>query len=297
MAHVPVLLKEVLEMLDPKPGEAMVDATLGAAGHGLQIAKRLSPGGSFVGIDWDWQGLTAAKEILGKENLDLKKLVLVEDNYARLGEILEEESLEKIDGLLVDLGFSSDQLDDGRGFSFKGKEEPLKMTYSEKALPVYQMLPQLGEQKLIEIIREFSDERYAPRIAKAIVERRRQGLSIVTNKDLAEVVRRAVPKNYERGRIDPATRTFMALRIYANNELDNIRGLLGSLESVMGVGGRVVIISYHSKEDVIIKDFFKDMAWNGRAKLLNKKVIKASKEEVEINPRSRSAKLRAIQIQ
>ena len=297
MAHVPVLLKEVLEMLDPKPGEIMVDATLGAAGHGLQIAKKLAPGGSFVGIDWDWQRLETAKKILEKEDIDLKKLVLVEDNYAELKEILEDESLEKIDGLLLDLGFSSDQLGEGRGFAFKGKEEPLEMTYSRRLLPAYQTLPQLGEQKLIEIIREFSDERYAPRIAKAIVDRRRKGPPIVTNKDLAEIIRRAVPKNYERGRIDPATRTFMALRMYINGELDNIKDLLASLGEVMNSGGRVVIISYHSKEDAIIKSFFKEMAWDGKVKLLNKKVIKASKEEVEINPRSRSAKMRAIQIQ
>ncbi len=297
MAHVPVLLKEVLEMLDPKPGETMVDATLGAAGHGLEIAKMLSPRGGFVGIDWDWKRLETAKEIFEKENLDLKKLVLVEDNYVELKEILKDESLEKIDGLLLDLGFSSDQLSEGRGFSFKGKEEPLEMTYSKRVLPAYQTLPQLGEQKLIEIIRTFSDERYAPRIAKAIIERRREGSPIVTNKDLAEVIRRAVPKNYERGRIDPATRTFMALRIYINGELDNIKDLLASLGEVMNADGRVVIISYHSKEDAIIKDFFKDMAWSGKAKLLNKKVIKASREEIEVNPRSRSAKLRAIQIQ
>jgi len=296
MAHVPVLLKEVLEMLDPHSGEVMVDATLGAAGHGLQIAKKLSPGGSFVGIDWDWQRLQGAKEILEKEDLDLKKLVLVEENYAKLEEILKEESLDKIDGLLLDLGFSSDQLGEGRGFAFKGKEEPLIMTYNTNLLPAYQILPQLGQQKLIDIIRQFSDERYAPRIAKAIVQRRQEGPPIVTNKDLADVIRKAVPKNYERGRIDPATRTFMALRMYLNNELGNIEGVLNSLEKVMNPGGRVVIISYHSKEDGMIKDFFKEMALAGKVTLLNKKIIKASKEEVEINPRSRSAKLRAIKI-
>ncbi|MCR4260941.1 MAG: 16S rRNA (cytosine(1402)-N(4))-methyltransferase RsmH [Candidatus Colwellbacteria bacterium] len=297
MAHVPVLLKEVLEMLDPHPGEVMVDATLGAAGHGLEIAKKLVPGGSFVGIDWDWQRLQVAKEVMEKEDLNLKKLVLVEDNYAKLEEILKDESLGKIDGLLLDLGFSSDQLAEGRGFAFKGEEEPLEMTYNRNALPAYQLLPQLGQQKLIEIIRQFSDERYAPRIAKAIITRRHEGPPIVTNKDLAEVIRRAVPKNYERGRIDPATRTFMALRMYINGELDNIQNLLASLGGVMNSGGRVVIISYHSKEDTIIKSFFKEMAWEGKVKLLNKKVIKASKEELGINPRSRSAKLRAIKIQ
>lgn len=296
MAHVPVLLNEVLQLLDPKPGEKMVDGTLGAAGHGVEIAKRLSPGGIFVGIDWDWQRLQSAKEILEKEDIDLKKLVLVEDNYAELKEILEEEAVGKIDGLLIDLGFSSDQLVEGRGFSFRGKEEPLEMTYSKRVPPAYQVLSQLNEQKLADVIKELSDERYALRIARAIVERRRKGPPIATNKDLAEIVRKAVPRNYEKGRIDPATRTFMALRMHVNGELENIRDLLACLSETVSAQGRVVIISYHSKEDAMIKSFFKEMAWAGKVKLLNKKVVKPSREEVEANPRARSAKLRAIQI-
>ncbi|MEX2054250.1 MAG: 16S rRNA (cytosine(1402)-N(4))-methyltransferase RsmH [Candidatus Colwellbacteria bacterium] len=294
--HTPVLLEEVLEMLDPKPGQTSIDCTLGAAGHGSQIAKRLSPGGTFVGIDWDWQRLATAKENLELEDLDLKKLVLVEGNYAETLDILKDESLGKVDSLLVDLGFSSDQLIEGRGFSFKSKEEPLEMTYSKGAIPAYQLLAQLGSEKIATLLKDLSDERYAHRIARAIVEHRRQG-AILTNKDLAETVRKAVPRNYERGRIDPATRTFMALRMYVNRELENLGDLLLSLEEVMNVGGRVVIISYHSKEDAAIKSFFKKMAYEGKAKLLNKKVIKPSREEMLANPRSRSAKLRAIEIQ
>ncbi|MDZ4231478.1 MAG: 16S rRNA (cytosine(1402)-N(4))-methyltransferase RsmH, partial [Patescibacteria group bacterium] len=242
--HTPVLLKEVLEMLDPKPGQTVVDCTLGAAGHGSEIAKALSPRGIFVGIDWDWQRLEAAKENLEKEELDLKKLVLIEGNYAETVEILKDESLAKVDGLLVDLGFSSDQLGEGRGFSFKGKEEPLEMTYSKGAIPAYQLLAQLGERKITTLLKDLSDERYAERIAKAIVEHRRKG-AILTNKDLAETVRKAVPRNYEKGRIDPATRTFMALRMYANREMENLEDLLKSLEYIVQSGGRVLIISYH----------------------------------------------------
>ncbi len=294
--HTPVLLKEVLEMLDPEPGEVMVDATLGAAGHGAEIAKKISPEGTFVGIDWDWQRLKVAKSQLEKEVADLKKLVLVEGNYAEITEILKEESVGKVDGLLLDLGFSSDQLTEGRGFSFKGSEEPLEMTYSKGAIPAYQILAQLGAEKITGLLRDLSDERYAPRIARAIVERRREE-SILTNKDLAEVVRKAVPRNYERGRIDPATRTFMALRMYVNRELENLEELLGSLDQIMHKQGRVVIISYHSKEDSIVKSFFRQMAYEDKAKLLNKKVIKPSREEAVANPRSRSAKLRAIEIQ
>lgn len=293
--HTPVLLQEVLEMLDVESGETIADVTLGAAGHSRAIAEKLSPGGTLIGIDWDWQRLQMAKRVLEASEINLKKLVLVEGNYAELAEILKDESIEKIDGLLADLGFSSDQLGEGRGFSFQGKEEPLEMTYSKGAIPAYQLLAQLGVEKIATILKEFSDERYALRIAKAIVERRRSK-PIRTNKDLAETVRRAVPRNYERGRIDPATRTFMALRMYVNNELENLEYLLKGLTEVIRPGGRAVIISYHSKEDALVKSFFKQMAYEGKGRILTKKVIKPSKEEMQSNPRSRSAKLRTIEI-
>jgi len=296
MAHTPVLLKEVLEMLNVSAGQSVVDVTLGAAGHGSPIAKAISPGGVFVGIDWDWQRLQMAKRVLEQDDVDLKKLVLVEGNYAEIADILKDEEIGKVDALLADLGFSSDQLTEGRGFSFHGAEEPLEMTYSKGALPAYQALSQLGVQKIATLLKDLSDERYAAGIAKAIVERRREK-PIRTNKDLAETVRRAVPKNYERGRIDPATRTFMALRMYVNGELENLESLLQSLGDVLVPGGRAVIISYHSKEDALVKSFFKQMAYEGKARIINKKVIKPSKDEMQSNPRSRSAKMRVIEMQ
>lgn len=295
MAHIPVLLDEVLDLLDPKPGQVMVDGTAGGGGHTIPIAKALAPGGSMIAIDWDKKRIDDLNQKLSQEDLDLEKLVLVQSNYADLPDILKEESLGGVDGLLVDLGFSSDQLGEGRGFNFKGEEEPLVMTYDNDAQPLYQLLPQLGQNKLTEIIRDLSDERYARRIAKALVEAMRKE-PITTNHQLADVIRASVPRGYEKGRIDPATRTFMALRIYINRELENLGKLLGSLEQVMNKDGVVTIITFHSKEDAIVKSFFKGLAQEGRAELLNKKVIKASRDEVESNPRSRSAKLRGIRI-
>lgn len=293
--HTPVLLSEVLEALDPGSGQTMIDATVGGGGHGMPIAKNLSPGGVFVGVDWDKSRIRELKETLEKEDLDLDRLILVCGNYANLSEILEKEGLGKADGLLVDLGFSSAQLGTGRGFGFSGPEEPLIMTYDEETDPAYLVLATLAEKEIAEIIKDLSDERYAKRIAGRIVEARKNR-PIRTNRDLAEVVRAAVPKNYEHGRIDPATRTFMAFRIYLNRELENLGRLLGELGLLVKPGGRVVIISYHSKEDGMVKHHFKDMEDRGEAELINKKFIGPSDEEVDANRRSRSAKLRAIRM-
>ena len=295
MAHTSVLLEEVLEGLNPSPGEVHVDGTAGGGGHTLEIAKRLSPNGSIVGIDWDSLNIQGLKERFAQEKLDLEKEVLVEGNYAQAGKILKENGLEGADGFLLDLGFSSDQLGNGRGFSFQGEEEPLMMTYSDEQIPLYQVLPTLGEKEIERIIKDLSDERYSRRIAKAIVSRRKER-KILTNKDLAEVIKHAVPKRYERGRINPATRTFMAFRIYINHELENLGKLLGDIDQFMNPGGRVAIISYHSKEDEMVKSAFAQLEEAGKGALIHKKAIKPTEEEIQSNPRSRSAKLRLIKI-
>jgi 16S rRNA (cytosine1402-N4)-methyltransferase len=293
--HIPVLLNEVLEILNPSAGRVMADATVGGGGHGIPIARRLSPGGVFLGIDWDKNRIKELERAITEEKLDLDRLILVCSNYTDLPAILEEEHLGKIDGLLMDLGFSSDQMGSGRGFSFGDPEEPLLMTYSEEDRPAYEVLSVLDERQIAEIISDLSDERYARRIAKAIILTRRER-PIVTNRDLAEIIRRAVPQNYEKGRIDPATRTFMALRIFVNRELENLGRLLGELQRVVKTGGRVAIITYHSKEDAMVKHFFRSLAADGKAALISKKVVQPTEAEVEKNPRSRSAKLRAIEI-
>jgi 16S rRNA (cytosine1402-N4)-methyltransferase len=239
--------------------------------------------------------------MLAKSNLQSMKgkgALLVQGNYADLPEILHRESLPRAQGLLLDLGFSSEQLiASGRGFSFSEatKDEPLLMTYSDDRIPVSQLLREIDEAELANIIYEFGGERLSRRIAKAIKEEGRRR-PIMTSGALADVIRKATPGHYERGRIDPATRTFQALRIYANGELENLSRILSDLPSVVASGGRVVTLSFHSLEDGMIKRAFQAMAKAGIATLLTKKPIPATREEIRENPRSRSAKLRAITI-
>mgnify|MGYP001588133439 FL=1 len=294
MAHAPVLLNEVLEILEPKSGKIFVDGTVGGGGHAVPIIERLAPGGIFLGIDWDETLVRQLADRIKNLTPRLKRVVIRAGNYADLPEILEEEHLGKIDGLLVDLGFASDQLERGKGFSFM-KDEPLIMTYSKDTSPAYQLLNQLNRTELERILRDYGEERYAARIAEAIREREKKSL-IRTTGELAEVVRQAVPNSYERGRINPATRTFMALRIYVNDELENLKKLLRQISEIMNSGGRVAIISFHSLEDRLVKNHFRDLAKEGKVHLLTKKPITPTEEEARANPRSRSAKLRAIEI-
>ena len=294
MAHAPVLLNEVLEILEPKSGKIFVDGTVGGGGHAVPIIERLAPGGIFLGIDWDEELIKNLESRIKNLTPRLKRVVIRAGNYADLPEILEEEHLGKIDGLLVDLGFASDQLERGKGFSFM-KDEPLIMTYSKDTSPAYQLLNQLNRTELERILRDYGEERYAARIAEAIREREKKSL-IRTTGELAEVVRQAVPNSYERGRINPATRTFMALRIYVNDELENLKKLLRQISEIMNSGGRVAIISFHSLEDRLVKNHFRDLAKEGKVHLLTKKPITPTEEEARSNPRSRSAKLRAIEI-
>ena len=294
MAHAPVLLNEVLEILEPKSGKIFVDGTVGGGGHAVPIIERLAPGGIFLGIDWDEELIKNLESRIKNLTPRLKRVVIRAGNYADLPEILEEEHLGKIDGLLVDLGFASDQLERGKGFSFM-KDEPLIMTYSKDTSPAYQLLNQLNRTELERILRDYGEERYAARIAEAIREREKKSL-IRTTGELAEVVRQAVPNSYERGRINPATRTFMALRIYVNDELENLKKLLRQISEIMNSGGRVAIISFHSLEDRLVKNHFRDLAKEDKVHLLTKKPITPTEEEARSNPRSRSAKLRAIEI-
>jgi len=304
-AHVPVLLNEVLRILSPKSaplrpsgfegqGKVIVDGTVGSGGHAMLIIEKLAPNGVFVGIDWDEAAVEKLEERIRKYEVGMKKLVLRVGNYADLPKILKSERIAKVDGVLLDLGFSSEQLEGGNGFSF-AKDEPLIMTYSEDRLPAYKALKQLSKMELTEIIRTYGEERYAMPIAKAIWERERKQ-PIKTSGELVEVIRRAVPKNYERGRINPATRTFMALRIYLNDELGNLEKFLESVPQVMAKGGKIVVISFHSLEDRLVKNHFRNLVGGGKAKLLTKKPITPTEEEARANPRSRTAKLRAIEI-
>lgn len=291
--HIPVLLNEVIKQLNPKPKDFIIDGTIGGGGHSLEIFSRISPGGILLGVDLDKNLLRLAKKRILEESGDkakTTKLILVEGNYADLPKILKKKKLPKADGLLLDLGFSSDQLNSGKGFSFMN-DEPLIMTYGEGE-PVKKIIRNLSEKELAKIIFELSNERFSRAIAKAIKEREKIK-PIETSGELAEIIRKRLPKNYERGRIDPATRTFQALRIYANKELDNLKKALSNLLEVLKPGGRAVIISFHSLEDAIVKNYFKTMEKERKIKILNKKPIVPSEDEIKKNPSSRSAKLRS----
>ena len=285
--HTPVLLHEVVKFLEPSPWGFFIDGTIDGGGHAAEILKRISPGGMLLGVDWD------ETMIAGKTQN--KNTVLVHGNYADLPEILKNEKLPKADGLLLDLGFSSEQLEaSGRGFSFM-KNEPLLMTYDSSRKPVKEILREVNEEMLAKIIFEFGGERFSRKIAKAIKEKERRK-RIETTGELSETIRSAVPGNYERGRIEPATRTFQALRIYANDELGNLERVLKNLPEILKRGGRAAIITFHSLEDRIVKNSFRDMQRQNILNILTKKPVTPSREEMRENPRSRSAKLRAAVI-
>lgn len=292
--HVPVLLHEVLRFLDPHPGDLIIDGTVDGGGHAAAIAERIGTEGKLLGLDWDEKLLARCRaRFAGQENI-----VLAHGNYAELPAIMEERGLPQADGLLVDLGFSSEQLEaSGRGFSFgeDARNEPLLMTYDDSMTPAWRILREEKEEAIANVIYELGGERMSRRIAKAIKDRGRRR-PIMTAGELADTVRETLPGSYERGRIDPATRTFQALRIYANGELENLKKLLAELGSVVGPGGRAVIITFHSIEDGIVKRAFQEMGKTGTAEVLTKKPVEASREEIKENPRSRSAKVRAVRI-
>lgn len=288
MAHLPVLLKETIEILNPQPGEFFIDGTLDGGGHAKEIIKKISPGGKFLGIDWDRDMIDKFNPPAGGQK---SQIILVNDNYKNLAMILKNKKLNKADGLLLDLGFSSEQLEQsGRGFSFR-KDEPLLMTYSDKEKPTHRWLKELKETALTKIIREFGEERQAQKIARAI----KKNLPILTSKKLAAVVA-AVPNNYERGRIHPATRTFQALRLFVNQELENLKKVLDDIFQILNPGGRLAVITFHSLEDRIVKNRFRELTRIEKVALLTKKPIRPTPAEIYKNPRSRSAKLRALQI-
>jgi len=236
MPHTPVLLNEIIKFLEPKSGDFVIDGTIDGGGHATEILKRILPKGKLLGIDLDKESLENARiEISASikgHNLKVNgNLLLIHGNYADIPKIIEEHDLPKADGLLLDLGFSSNQLEvSGKGFSFN-KDEPLMMTYDNRRPTVKELLKELSENELAQIIHNFSGERYARRIAKAIKVQEQQH-AIETSREFADVITKAVPRGYERGRIQPATRTFQALRIYANDELANLEKALNTLPNV-----------------------------------------------------------------
>ncbi|MBL7053062.1 MAG: 16S rRNA (cytosine(1402)-N(4))-methyltransferase RsmH [Candidatus Portnoybacteria bacterium] len=287
--HQPVLLNEVLEYLNPSPGKNFIDCTIGFGGHALSILEKNKPAGKVLGIDSENKVL----EIL-KEKVSDQRLILAQGNFINLKEIAAENKFTLINGILLDLGISSWHFEkSGKGFSFQ-KNEPLIMNYSGKELTAEEIVNEWTENELMEIFREYGEERYARSIARVICQKRKIE-PIKTTDQLVEIIKQAVPGKYRYRRIHFATKTFQALRIAVNDELDNLKKVLPQAIEVLETEGRLVVISFHSLEDRIVKHFFRQAAKDGFIKILTKKPIMASQEEIELNPRSRSAKLRAIE--
>ncbi len=285
MVHIPVLTKEVMEYLDPKPNENFVDGTLGYGGHTTAILERTGPKGMVLGIEAD-------KE-LSKILPVSKRLILVNDSYANLKDIVAKEKFKKVSGILLDVGMSSWHLDQsGRGFSFQ-KNEPLDMRYDlSNPLTAKKILNFWSENEISNILREYGQEDFADKISKEII-RERKFREIATTHQLVEIIKRVVPPRYLHAKISPATRSFQALRIAVNDELNNLKKVLPAAIEILTSGGRIVVISFHSLEDKIVKDFFKEEAKKNSIQILTKKPITPSFGEIKNNARARSAKLRA----
>jgi len=289
-SHIPVLLKEAIDFLAVKRGGTYVDATLGLGGHSFEIAKLLGREGRLIGFDKDPAALERARQKLSEPPAELKddwpEMRFEHCSFANLGEVLEANS---IDGLLADLGVSSLQLEDAsRGFSFQA-DGPLDMRMNpQEGMTADQVVNRMDETSLANVIYEFGEERRSRRIARAIVRAR----PIKSTQHLVEVVS-AAARSMKHERIHPATRTFQAIRIFVNHELDDVKALLGSAPTALKKNGRVVIISFHSLEDRIVKDAMREGKQKGWYEVLTKKPVIATEEEIESNPRSRSAKLRA----
>ena len=295
MIHETVLLKETVDGLNLKKGDVVFDGTLGGGGHSEYVANVFGKDVKIVAVDRDSEALKRAEERLKNVGANYS---LVLSDYRNITEVLADLKIEKVQGIILDLGLSSNQLDEsGRGFSFKN-DEPLFMTFTAPGdLPTVTaetVVNQWGEETLADIIYGYADERYAKRIDKKIIESRDEK-EIKTTNDLVEIVRLAVPAVYRKGKIHFATKTFQAIRMAVNDELGALREGLEKGFAKLSSGGRMSVISFHSGEDRIVKNYFRDWSKEKKAILINKKPIIASKEEIIKNSRSRSAKLRIIE--
>ena len=301
VGHAPVLLKEAIDFLAVQRGGTVIDATVGLGGHSFEIAKRLGAPGHLIAVDKDPAALEIARArlVVGRRSLvvgetgqpansDWPDVTLLHGSFA---EIANDQAPASIDGLLADLGVSSLQFDTAaRGFSFQA-DAPLDMRMnplSERTAE--QVVNHLDERELADVIYEFGEERRSRRIARAIVRSR----PVHTTRELVAVIS-AAARSMKHERIHPATRTFQALRIFVNRELDDLRDLLLAAPRILKPGGRLVIISFHSLEDRIVKDALRDGVKQGHYRLLTKKPVTPSEEEIDRNPRSRSAKMRAAE--
>ncbi len=291
--HLPVLTKEIIQYLKAEPNKNFIDATFGQGGHTLAILEKTKPDGKVLAIEYD--------PILYRSfklNPNLKKrLILINDSYTNLEKIVKDLNFGPVHGALFDLGVSMWHFKKSkRGFSFQTNEIlDMRINPYKEEIPAYKIINEYPEQKIEEILREFGEEKFTKRIAKAIVLQRRKK-PILTTLELTKVIEGAVPRWYKKQKIHCATRVFQALRIAVNDELENIkRGLEQSLE-VLFSGSRIVVVSFHSLEDRLVKQFFKEKAKENILKIITKKPIIPPKKEIIINPASRSAKLRVAEL-
>jgi 16S rRNA (cytosine1402-N4)-methyltransferase len=290
MPHEPVMVPEVVSLLEPSRGGLFVDCTVGMGGH----ARALLEGGAarIVALDRDPAALALAREALASYG---ERVTLVHADYRELAQVLDAHGISTVDGALADLGVSSMQLDaEGRGFSFR-RDEPLDMRMDQTQGPTAaELIRTVDEEELADVIFQFGEERYSRRIARAIAAARREA-AIATTGQLAAIVRRAIPRR-EYQRIDPATRTFQALRIWVNRELDGLDAFLADAARRLREGARLAVLTFHSLEDRIVKHAFRALERGAQTvRILTKRPLLPSEAEVARNPRSRSAKLRAIE--
>ena len=293
--HISVLLQETLNGLALRIGDRVFEGTVGLGGHSEEICKLIGAEGVYIGTDEDENALARAKERLAP--YECKKIFRLE-NFRHLDRVLDEEGVPFVDKILFDIGLSNLQLEEpGRGFSFK-RDEPLRMTFRvtprEGDLTAREIVNEWGADTLTDIFKGYGEERFAWRIAQAIVTAR-TAQPIETTGELAEIVKNAVPLFARYGRIHPATKVFQAIRIATNDELGALRDGITNGFARLAPGGRMAVISFHSLEDRIVKNFFRICADEKRATLVTKKPITPSDEELFQNPKSRSAKLRIIE--
>ncbi len=289
--HTSVLLEEALLFLDPKPGNVFVDATLGFGGHAACILEKLGPKGILIGFDRDAEALLAAKRNLAKFG---EQVMFINDRFSRIPQRLQSLGIASAQGVLLDLGVSSAQLDSpGRGFSFKD-DGPLDMRMdAEDSLTAKEIVNDYSKEELRNILWTYGEERLARRFVDRI-DSVRQRRDIETTAELASILWQAAPVKYRYARIHPATRTFQALRIVVNSEMQELEKVLLAAPDVLSFGGRLVVISFHSLEDRMVKNSFKKFKSEALGEILTKKPVGAKSRELSENPRSRSAKLRAF---
>jgi 16S rRNA (cytosine1402-N4)-methyltransferase len=292
--HTPVMLQEVLSYLDLGPGKIIVDATVGMGGHSFEIAGRILPGGKLIAIDRDKESLGIAQERLKSYGDNVE---FVYGNFSEIDDVLKRLKIEKIDGIVLDLGVSMFQLmQPERGFSFT-REGPLDMRLDRNSyISAYDLVNNLNEDEISNLLWSFGQERWHNRIARRVVEER-QKHPITTTAELSEIVMRSIPSRYRKFhyRIHPATRTFQAVRIAVNRELEALEQVLARAIPLVAAGGRICVIAFHSLEDRVVKWAFRKAAGDGTVKILTPKPLTPTESEARLNPSSRSSKFRAAE--